>query len=147
MTVPVKRHGLFNRENAGSVLSATAGWAALNFGGLVKSFFSSEPPESHWFGLLPAAIFSGVIIFLVWLLVLLPLYLHTPRNSLLWWWPICTACGIACGTLLMCALLFVVAPRLFGWPSFFGSLYVGVVVGGTTCLFGSLTASYFRWAH
>jgi hypothetical protein len=37
----------------------------------------------------------------VWVIALVPLSLFVPRSSLLWRWPVCTACGAVAGALVV----------------------------------------------
>jgi hypothetical protein len=76
-----------------------------------------------------------VIVAPVWFLLLVPLYCLVPRGSVLWHWPICTACGVVAGA--------AIATYLSGEPrSSFTAL--AAVTGGATCLFGSLSRHYFH---
>jgi hypothetical protein len=129
---------------SGSFLSALVGWSTLNLAWYIESL-SLPPEQTVWLPL--EAIASAFVIFLVWLLILLPLYHIVPSDSILWRWPVCTLCGIVAGTLIACVVLFLLGPQLFVpyLPSILlKALYAGVLVGGPTCLIGSLTAPFFR---
>ena len=133
-------------KTLGSFLSAIVGWCSFNVVGLVYFFFVPGGHSTHWDAPI-IALYSAAAVFFVWLTVLWPLYMRVPANSLLWRWPICTLCGVACAILLCCALLPLFGFRVPSWEAFSTSLYVGSIIGGTTCLFGSLTAPFFRTAR
>ena len=79
------------------------------------------------------------IIFIVWLVVLVPLYMLIPLSSILWRWPICTGCGALAGAAIMVAVDVVILRTPLN-----NLIVTAAVVGGTTCLFGSLTRDYFH---
>ena len=54
-----------------------------------------------WGGTIAFALIFGKFVFGTWLFVLLPLYLFVPLRSVLWRWPVCTACGAVCGALIL----------------------------------------------
>jgi hypothetical protein len=88
--------------------------------------------------------FMALFIVPVWVLILVPLYLFVPWHSILWRWPICTACGALAG--------FAIMTLFFGGISGFDQLSSGAwdfyviaaVVGGVTCLVGALTKHIFK---
>ena len=82
-----------------------------------------------------------------WLIVLIPLYLFVPRSSVLWRWPVCTACGALAGALMML--------WYHGGVPGFGELTTdawslvadAALVGGITCLTAALTRDRFHRRH
>jgi hypothetical protein len=81
----------------------------------------------------------GIATLPVWLLILLPLYTLVPRTSVLWRPVVCTLLGC-----ISEPVLFALA-RVCGWPHDIGKLLpVAALVGGSTCLFASLTATKFH---
>ena len=78
----------------------------------------------------------GIFALPVWLIVLLPLSLFLPPSSVLWRWPICTACGAVAGALVV-ALVFALPAQGIA-PQIWFPYTLGAVVGGVTCLAGSL---------
>jgi hypothetical protein len=75
----------------------------------------------------------------VWLLILLPLYTLVPRTSVLWRPVVCTLLGCISGPVLLALA------RICGWPHHIGPLLpVATLVGASTCLFASLTATRFH---
>jgi hypothetical protein len=93
----------------------------------------------------------GKYVFSIWLFVLLPLYLLVPLRSVLWRWPVCTACGAVSGALIQ----FIWFRRFGGLLPLSGAelvdeipaLCVAAFVGASACLFGSLTAHRFHFAR
>ena len=124
----------------GSLLSALVGW-------LVVVPFALVATVTNGLGIAVAILFVyAVTIAVVWLVALFPLYSLVPRRSILWFWPVCTFCGFAAGTLIAFASVARgLAPDSV--PSFFRVLLLssalGGIMGAATCLFGSLTAPYF----
>jgi hypothetical protein len=104
-----------------------------------------------WQGELAFALIFGKYVFGIWLFVLLPLYLLVPLHSILWRWPVCTACGAVAGALIQFTYF-----RRFGsllpltgdeLVDEIPALCVAAFVGATTCLFGSLTVHRFHFAR
>jgi hypothetical protein len=128
------------RRISGSLLAATAGWSVIVVWAAYVALHPAYGPRDRWILPLLMLIISAIFVFGIWLILLLPLYLLVPRRSILWWWPICTICGAACGA----ALMFVVG-RTESPQATDAWLYeiFGAAVGGVTCLVGSLTARYF----
>jgi hypothetical protein len=77
----------------------------------------------------------------VWLVALVPLSLFLPRSSLLWRWPVCTACGAVVGALVV-AVVFPFPQRGIA-PEIWFPYTLGGIIGGITCLVGSLTRRRF----
>jgi hypothetical protein len=80
----------------------------------------------------------------VWALILVPLYMFIPPSSILWRWPVCTVCGAAAG-LLIVGVVFGGIPGVGHVSSgAWGSYILAAIVGGVTCLIGSLTKHIFK---
>lgn len=78
----------------------------------------------------------------VWLVALVPMSLFVSRSSILWRWPVCTACGALAGALVV-AIVFPFPHRNIAAEIWF-PYALGAVVGATTCLVGSLTRLRFE---
>lgn len=137
------------RRVFGSALSAFAGWFTLNAFLFVWAFITrhehhSNPPIPHEWLTGPAfvAIYSAAFVFATWLVALLPLYIFVPRRSVLWRWPVCTLCGAVAGALIMFGFYGPNSPDDFSTVA----ILLASIVGGTTCLFGALTADRFHHA-
>ena len=78
----------------------------------------------------------------VWLVALVPLSLFLPRSSLLWRWPVCTACGAVVGALVV-AVVFPFPQRGIASEIWF-PYTLGGIIGAITCLVGSLTRRHFE---
>ena len=141
--------GSSKRPILGSFLSALAGWIALMLVTITFNsvrYFRSSPKlkSADWvntpgFYAFFGAI-AGVFIFGTWLVVLIPLYSRIPLNSILWRWPICTACGTVAGAAIMFLICRVTSPQA-EWQDY--TMLAGIV-GAFTCLFASLTRRRFR---
>ena len=117
----------------GSFLSALIG---IVVGGLILGVIFARSFEGVAF----MFEISALLVLPVWLLLLLPLYVFVPRTSVLWHWALATPMGCLAGALLLLAY------SGFGFPPHTPGplLPVAAIVGAATCLFGSLTAPYFR---
>ena len=115
----------------GSALSALVGWLSGHVLWYALGGLRGHAPETtkDWFGLLLFPLFSLPIVLVVWFFVLVPLYFRVPLHSILWRWPVCTACGAAAGAAIMYVLPF---RQMVGTG-------LPALIGGATCLFGSLT--------
>jgi hypothetical protein len=138
-----ERRAPLARRILGSALSALAGWITLCLATIAVVAFEpdrsvSEQLAEITFTCAYAAIFVGV----TWLLALLPLYLVLPLRSLLWRWYVCTGFGILAGGIIM--YVFVRCDPL-GSTTDLLFILLAAITGGTTCLFGSLTARYFQY--
>ena len=137
------------RRVLGSASSAFVGWFTLHAFLFVWAFITradhrSNPPIPYewFFNAVGFAAISAAFVFATWLVALVPLYLFVPRRSFLWHWPICTICGAAAGAFIMFGF--------YGYDSRDSFSPVAItlasIVGGTTCLFGALTADRFHHA-
>jgi hypothetical protein len=78
----------------------------------------------------------------VWVVALVPLSLFLPRSSLLWRWPVCTACGAVVGVLIV-AVVFPFPQRGIASEIWF-PYALGGIIGAITCLVGSFTRRHFE---
>ena len=144
-----------SRRILGSFLSAFVGWTAVSTYYAVLTVISSVRFVSHvspssagsvwqqslgYFAIF--AVVSAIFIFGTWSLALLPLYILVPLHSILWRWPVCTICGFTAGA----AIILVIgrmssSPQAHVWPY----VLLAGIVGGVTCLFGSLTRHRFHY--
>ena len=152
----------------GSILSAFAGWIAFLLlylcliifqapGGIsVRIYFHAQGTQemleqTYWRSMIGyfwvASIFSAILIFGTWLVILLPLYSTVPKHSPLWKWPICTACGVVSGAAIMFGFGYAISPSTVPGTDYIGYCALAGVIGGITCLFGSVTRKYFRETH
>ncbi len=120
----------------GSSLSALVGWLSGHVLWYAWSFLRGRAPETtnDWTGLLVFPLFSLPFVLVVWLFILVPLYFRVPLQSVLWRWPVCTACGAAAGATIMYVLPF---RQLVG-------IGLASLIGAATCLFGALTRDHFH---
>ena len=136
------------RSLLGTFLAVFSGWlAAVLFVALATAVLmvagrTPVEPMAFVFGPVTFGIYMWVFILPVWLLVLLPLYFFIPPSSALWRWPVCTACGGVAG-LLIVAIIFPF-PRLNADLSLWMPYALSAIVGGVTCLTGSLTRHRFH---
>src|SRR5438128_2442526 len=88
------------RRLLGSFLSFLVAWLFLQ---LIMLIFTHTRGlyRVWWVDPVFFAIGSLPFVFVPWLLVFAPLYIFVPPRSVLWRWPLCTACGIAFGGVLM----------------------------------------------
>ena len=127
----------FNRQWLGSFLAALVGWFAPLGWSMLRS---GLPKSTEGLSTLIGMTISFLIVFVVWLVALVPLYMLVPRSSLLWRWPICTSCGAVAGA----AIMFATDIRHFLQDPSNNLILTAAVIGGTTCLFGSLTRDFFH---
>ena len=126
----------------GSFLAMVIGWlvAIVLLGSAYAFDYIHHHDQSSWNRLWIMPLWFSVAIWVfalpVWLVVLLPLSLFLPVSSALWRWPICAACGAIAGALVV-ALIF--PPPAQGVVIQIWFPYIlGAIVGGVTCLAGSL---------
>ena len=118
----------------GSSLSALFGWLSAHVLWYAWGVLRGHAPETanDWFGMLVFPLFSLPFVLVIWFFVLVPLYCRVPLRSILWRWPVCTACGAAAGATIAHPFGQIIGTAL------------GALIGGATCLFGSLTRHYFH---
>ena len=93
----------------------------------------------EWSGLFIAPLFTLPFVWATWLLALVPLYFLVPRQSVLWTWPLCTAYGTIAGA----AIISIFDIHYFLRDPLNAYTIFAPIIGGTTCLFGSLTRERF----
>ena len=119
-------------------MAALLGWVSAHLLGLVWLILThGAPTTTDWAALLAFPLYSVPFVLVVWLLTLVPLYFMVPLHSVLWRWPVCTACGAIAGAVIMLP---------FGHPlsSFAG---LAALIGGATCFFGSVLRNHFHDAN
>ena len=122
----------------GSILAVIFGWASAHLLGLVWLVVAhGVPTHTDWTALLVFPLYSVPFVLVVWLLALVPLYFMVPLHSMLWRWPICSACGAVVGAIIMLP---------FGHP-LSGFAGFAALIGGATCFFGSVFRSHFHRAN
>jgi hypothetical protein len=133
------------RKLEGSIISAVTGWSAGQ--AIAVSFFiwkgfhyPLSRERGEWLFMLFFAAISAIFVFPVWAVVFLPLYLFIPAHSILWRWPVCTACGILAGPVLIWGWHCVFEPQASGAFPF---LFLASVIGGVTCFTASTTRPRF----
>jgi len=157
------------RRIAGSFLSALIGWFMcqtymlplmlgtrsewLSFGVYSPSqggraIFNETWSSATFSSFVVEGVITGVLIFVVWLFILLPLYLFVPLRSIFWRSPVCTICGAISGTLFMAIFNRATWPPTvpFDFETYVPFYIVAALVGAATCLFASLTRRYFQYA-
>jgi hypothetical protein len=131
-----------SRLVVGSFFAVLIGWlvAIVLLGSAYMFDYIHHHDEASWNRLWIMPLWFSVAIWMfalpVWLIVLLPLSLFLPRSSPLWRLPICTACGAIAGALVV-ALVFPFPAQGIALQIWF-PYTLGAVVGGVTCLAGSL---------
>ena len=124
-------------------MSVTAGWSVVWLWLAYLGLRLHSPSASReWLAFsLIVLIVSSVFVFGTWAVLFLPVYLLVPRQSVLWRWPVCTACGAASGAAIMFAFVRITSPHAVG-----GWIYeiVAALVGGITCLVASLSARHYH---
>ncbi len=90
------------------------------------------PSESEYL-LIP--IWSGVIIFSVWLMIIWPIYLWVPTSSVLWTKKIAIPLGVGTGLLLM---------MLFGLSALFSNLHIVIDIITMSSLIPFLSIYLFK---
>ncbi len=141
------------KQLVGTLVAVLAGWV-VTLVALESTYFVDAIRQRHALDVglvfgstIATSWFMAYFIIPVWLFVLIPLYLFVPSSSSLWHWPICTACGATAGFLIMTGV-FLAYPGDGSW-SYGAWEFCGIaaLVGGATCLTGSLTRHVFRPDH
>jgi len=130
------------RRLLGAFISVVVAWLFLQ---VVAEIFTHTRGlyRVWWVDPLFFAYGSLPFVFVPWLLVFLPLYLFVPPRSFLWRWPVCTACGMTFGGVLM-NLLSQPNPHDDLSPLF---VAFAAMTGGITCLFASLTMPRYHYTQ
>ena|SRR5438128_1348981 len=138
------------KQFLGTVVAVLAGWitALLLLEATTAIELFQQPhytvPDALIVGPIVSAWFMAYFILPVWAVILIPLYMFIPSSSILWRWPVCTVCGAAAG-LLIVGVVFGGIPGVGHVSSgAWGSYILAAIVGGVTCLIGSLTKHIFK---
>src|SRR5947207_2058802 len=123
----------------GSIASVSFGWIVAMTVCIVLASFTPTADPSFWSSLRTTIVLGGLYVgvplavelFVLWVVLLLPLYVLVPRRRRLWRWPVCVCCGGLIGSL----------PGIGAKDWLPATL--GASVGASICLFGSLTRNYF----
>ena len=122
----------------GSILAALFGWLSAHLLGILWLVLArGVPTRTDWTALLAFPLYSVPFVLVVWLFMLVPLYFMVPLHSMLWRWPICSACGALAGALIMLPL----GHPLNDFAAF------AALIGGATCFFGSVFRNRFHRAN
>jgi hypothetical protein len=90
----------------------------------------------------PWIIALGSVVFILPVVpILIPMYLFLPRGLIVWRWPVCTVLGALGGILIVCA--FFSRPDANPPESKLSWYVLATVIGGATCLIGSVTRNRF----
>jgi hypothetical protein len=128
------------RRFLGALVSFVVAWLFLQV--IALTFFHTRGAYLLWWAdPVYFAVGSFPFVFLPWLVVFVPLYLFVSPRSVLWWWPVCTACGMAFGGLLM-YLLSQPHPQDGESPLFTSW---AMMTAGVLCLFASLTMPKYHY--
>jgi hypothetical protein len=126
------------RRVIGSFVAALVGLAAL----VISYYAFVMGPYENPGILVWVTVVGGAFVFATWLIFLMPLYLFLPSDSALWRWPVCTICGTLAGAVIM--LLISCFSGGIRDPEGSSMILLAAITGAATCLFGSLTARFFR---
>jgi hypothetical protein len=138
------------KQILGTIIAVLSGWfvAMIFLEAMAVVQLLQQPhyiaPDALWVAPLTVSIVMAYFVVPVWLLLLIPLYLFVPTSSALWRLPICSACGLVAG-LVIVGLWFRGLPGVGGVAPEAWSFYViAAVVGGVTCFMGALTRHVFK---
>ncbi|WP_309717110.1 hypothetical protein [Armatimonas sp.] len=90
-----------------------------------------------------AFLYMGFVILPLWLVVLMPLYLFLPRESVLWQVRFAAPLGVIAGTLLVAGFVALMGPWMHG-QSFLHYALTGAITGGTACYAATKNVSSYR---
>ena len=138
------------KQIVGSVVAVLSGWLAAMIALEVTTIIEllHQPHYIVPGALLVAPIEVSMVmswfVIPVWLFVLIPLYVFLPSSSVLWRVPVCSACGVVAGLLVVGFWLGGI-PGTHGFAAEGWWLYIfAAIVGGVTCLVGALTRERFK---
>jgi hypothetical protein len=138
------------RQILGTVVAVLSGWfsAMLFLEAMALIQLLQQPhyivPDALWVAPITVSIVMAYFVVPVWLLLLIPLYLFVPASSALWRLPVCSACGVVAG-LVIVGLWLRGIPGVRGVAPEAWSLYgIAAIVGGVTCFIGALTRHVFK---
>lgn len=116
-----------------SFISAAVGWVVCMIAFALH--FLRTVGRSSLAGMPALALFSGVVIFLVWSCLLWPLYVFVPPQSA--WWralPCVPAGALAGGVILLAFFMLISRSEPHPWRAIeLPFLYIGPIVGAVTC--------------
>jgi len=140
------------KQLLGTLVAVLSGWLAamifLEVTTMIDLFRNPHDvvPAALWVAPLTISMVMSWFVIPVWLLILVPLYIFVPSSSPLWRPAVCCVCGIAAGVLIVGFWLGGI-PGTGGFAPEGWWLYVfAAIVGGVTCLVGSLTRHHFQQA-
>jgi hypothetical protein len=138
------------KQILGTIIALLSGWfAAMVFlEAMAVVQLLQQPhyivPDALWVAPLTVSIVMAYFVIPVWLLLLIPLYLFVPASSALWRRPVCSACGVVAG-LVIVGLWFRGLPSVGGVAPEAWSFYaMAAIVGGVTCFIAALTRHVFK---
>ena len=138
------------KQILGTVVAVLSGWfaAMLFLEAIALIQLLQQPhyivPDALWVAPITVSIVMAYFVIPVWLFLLIPLYLFVPASSPLWRLPVCSACGLVAG-LVIIALWLRGLPGIGGVAPEAWSLYViAAIVGSVTCFIGALTRHVFK---
>jgi hypothetical protein len=136
------------RSFLGSFLAVFWGWLAAVVFVELMAIFTALFGTTHYepIAFVTAPLLFGIymlpLIVPVWLLIYFPLYHFVPLRSVFWSLPVCTLLGVLAGMLVVLATL--------GYPGedkakeIWVPYALSAIVGGVTCIAGSLSRFRFR---
>ena len=127
----------------GSLSAAIFGWFVIN---AILFLLPSTTGTKNYSGLILIAVFSGVIVFVIWIAILLPIFFLVPLRSLIWRWPVSTLIGGVSGWVIMSVFSYISSPHngsVSSWIFLNGANCLAAVCGATTGLFSGLIAQSF----
>jgi hypothetical protein len=130
------------RRILGAFISVVVAWVCLQFVMLVV-FALERRPFPLWVDAVYFAVASFPFVFIPGALVFVPLYVFISPHSILWRWPLCTACGFLFGGVLMYMLGFP-HPNTPDWLAF---TVLAAMTGGVTCFFAAITMRRYHCAQ
>ena len=140
------------KQVLGTLVALLSGWvAALLLLEVITLIDVLRKPhevvtDALWVTPLTVSIVISWFVIPVWLLALIPLYVFVPSSSVLWRVPVCSACGVVAGVIIV-GFVFRGVPGTGGLaPEAWWWFISAAIVGGVTCLVGSLTRHRFKQA-
>jgi hypothetical protein len=143
-----------SKKILGTFLSTFCGWVSGWICLVVIYFFGNHQYEYNHFSDaiwddLGGFLLMGVFIVPSWLFAFMPLYMLLPRKSFMWRWYICVPLGGLAGPIIMLSPvayseLHVYHAKITDILSTWPLSLPAAVVGGVTCLVGTLTFDRFN---
>lgn len=98
------------------------------------------PLAEYWSSLAQYFLLVGITVLPIWLFIFMPFYVLLSRKSRLWSMPICTGLGAAFGAGVVILYFFSLGVlSLFFWDF----ILQGALIGGFTCMFGTIAHKCF----